>query len=176
MSGMAAKASAYRRQAEADFRAVERLASVRSEHSCQILTLCQHAAEKAVKSLCYALNFTPEREHRVDKYVSQIFAGPPVARNPVRRKEISRILDSCAKATLRELQELTPRGKQQDPDETRRNSEYPFLLEGEWVAPGDARVFPSEDIGPVVDQTRKLVINVSRFVRSLAIGPRDRRA
>jgi HEPN domain-containing protein len=156
------QAAAYQRQAQADHSAAEQLSgSGRNSHA---VVMCQQAVEKSVKALYILFGATPARTHQVSEYALRMTREPQLFQYaPDVRRELSRLFDLPTRELIRRLGELAPRSSYQDPQQTQRNTEYPFHRQGVWIAPADSTVFPNSERDEVIRTSRKIVNGVERL-------------
>jgi hypothetical protein len=131
------------------------------DRRCHIAAMCQQAIEKSVKSLYIALGMMPKRTHQIAGFIIEMTAVIKTAGSV--RRELTSLFSHSARQIIRELSGLVPKSAQEDPNQTSRNSEYPFLSSGTWIAPADEPVFRQADIVRFLRETGRIVDGVTRI-------------
>ncbi|MGB8355102.1 MAG: HEPN domain-containing protein [Chthoniobacteraceae bacterium] len=162
------QSEAYQRQARSDYQTATLLrqpAAIlsRGKARCHTAAMCQQVVEKSVKSLYLAMGQTPRRTHQVGQYIAIIMVEPLCSKfgNDVRRT-LSRIFSPSARQTSESLSALVPKSKEDDPGQTRLNTEYPFFKGDDWVAPCDDSAFHEGDIDSLFRETGRILDGTAR--------------
>jgi hypothetical protein len=167
------KAESYQRQARSDQRVARFLNGERNvrlpngDGRCHVAAMCQQSIEKSVKSLCIALKMTPARTHQIMDYVIALTQGPYI---PRLRSQINRLFSSDVRVVIEELCNLVPKSNQEDPFQTSRNTEYPYLNRPGWIAPCDSEAFNNNEIARYLRVAGRIVDGVTRIQIIINIG------
>jgi len=166
------KADAYLRQAQADRNAASALgaqdmaasSSGKAIFMSHAIAMCQQSVEKSVKGLYLLFGYEPRRSHTVEKIVMSLLKAPAgsTRRNPGYGR-IATLFSTDFRASIRALCDLAPKGKERDPDQIGRNTEYPFVRGNVWRAPSDIGVFREEELDKYMRIALRTVHEVERI-------------
>lgn len=165
--------TAWLYQARADWQAAERfVADEVGTGRCHAIAKWQQTVEKAVKALVSALHdagilgagFRPR--HEVERYIGMLLRLPRTADNRTIQHQLHGVLDQDTRAGIKALDGLAPRLP------PRRNTEYPFQADGQWLYPASEGVFSQDEVQRFRELAHHVLRGSERVVSAIQRRPR----
>jgi HEPN domain-containing protein len=165
---------AWLRQAQSDRESAERVLD-RGDTStfCHAIAKFQQAVEKSINALVVALRdyrglgVVIGWTHTVEPFMGVLTRLP---RSGGRNREIQSLLhgllDERTRGAIRALDQLAPR-RPPPGVPPHRNTEYPFLQEGEWCAPADLQIFTRSDVDRFRALAARIVGGCARLISAI---------